>query len=41
MLMGNSILIISLIIINVDNNILKAREPSSQWIIVLYVKVNV
>ena len=41
MLMGNSNLIISLIIINVDNNILKARERNSQWITVLCVKVNV
>lgn len=41
MLMGNSNLIICLIIINVDNNILKAREPNSQWITVLCVKVNV
>ena len=41
MLMGNSNLIISLIIINVDNNILKAREPNNQWITVLCVKVNV
>ena len=41
MLLGNSNLIISLIIINVDNNILKARETNSQWITVLYVKVNV
>jgi hypothetical protein len=39
--MGNSNLIISLIIINIDNNILKARELNSQWITVLYVKVNV
>ena len=41
MLIGNSNLIISLIIINVDNNVLKAIDPNSQWITVLYVKVNV